>query len=169
MFSDFVRWFDSCREVCSSTLVCVATCVVSMWVRNACRVVSMCGRASAQEVCIRVCTVVTSQIMMRRVQQGGLKEWWVAKRVFYQGPCVRQKTFFHVHNCAKSLVGQSMFCYVTVQFLTLVRDNLCIQRCGVPFPLPFFFCCDRLHLYVIVSSSRCGVSCRFLYLLQAST
>ena len=155
MFSDFVRWFDSCREACSNTLVCVATCVVSM-----------CGRAGAQEVCIRVCTVVTSQIMMRRVQQGVLKEWWVAKRVFYQGRCVRRKTFFHVHNCAKRLVGQSMFCYVTVQFLTLVRDNLCIQRCGVPFPLPFIFCCDRLHLCVFVcASSCCGVSYRFLHLL----
>ena len=28
-------------------------------VRNACRVLSMCGGAGAQEVCIRVCTVVT--------------------------------------------------------------------------------------------------------------
>ena len=55
-------------------------------VRNACRVVSKSGRAGAQEVCIRVCTVATSQIMMRRVRQGGLKEWWVARRrLFIRG------------------------------------------------------------------------------------
>ena len=52
-------------------------------VRNACRVLSMCGRAGAQEVCIRVCTVVTSQITMRRVRHGGLKEWLVARRRFF--------------------------------------------------------------------------------------
>ena len=47
-----------------------------MVVRSACRVVSMCGRADAQEVFVRVCTVEASQIMLRRVRQGGLKEWW---------------------------------------------------------------------------------------------
>ena len=47
---------------------------------------SMCGRAGAQEVCIRVCTVATSQIMMRRVRQGGLEKWWVARRrLFIRG------------------------------------------------------------------------------------
>ena len=37
----------------------------------------VCGRAGVQEVCIRVCTVATSQIILRR---GGLKKWWVARR-----------------------------------------------------------------------------------------
>ena len=61
--------------------------------RNACRVVSKGGRAGTQEVCIRVCTVATSQIMMRRPA-----EWFEGvvgcqAPSFYQGPCVRQKTF----------------------------------------------------------------------------
>ena len=62
------------------------SCVWQHGVRNACRVVSKCGRAGAQEVCIRVRTVATSQIMMRRVRQGGLKKWWVARRrLFIRG------------------------------------------------------------------------------------
>ena len=58
-----------------------------------------------------------------------------------------------------------MFCHVAVQFLSLVRDNLCIQRCGVACPLPFFFCCDRLHgCFFVCASSRCGVSLSLLAL-----
>ena len=81
-------------------------------VRNACRVVSKCGRAGVQEVCIRVCTVATSQIMMRRVRQGGWREWWVARhRLFYQGPCVRQKTFSKFTIAQKVLWTKQ--CFVT--------------------------------------------------------
>ena len=73
---------------------------------------------------------------------------------------------FHVHNCAKRLVDQAMFCHVAVQFLSLVRDNLCIQRCGVTYPLAFLFCCDRLHLcFFVCASSRRGVSYRFWHYL----
>ena len=90
--------------------------------------------------------------------------------VFLSGALCDTEDVFHVHNCAKSLGDQGTFCHVAVQFLSLVRDNLCIQRCGLPYPLPFFFCCDRLHSCVIVcASSRCGGSYRFLHLLWGQT
>ena len=81
VFSDFVRWFDLAEKSAAAHSY--------LWqheVRNSCRVDSKSGRAGAQEVCIRVCTVATSQIMMRRVRQGGLTEWWVARRrLFIRG------------------------------------------------------------------------------------
>ena len=57
--------------------------------------VSKCGRAGAQEVCIRVCTVATSQIMMRRVPTGWFEEVVGCQALsFYQeAVCVTQKTF----------------------------------------------------------------------------
>ena len=89
--------------------------------------------------------------------------------VFLPGTVCETEDVLHGHNCAKSLVGQAMFCYVVVQFLSHVRDNLCIQRCGVTYPLAFLFCCDRLHLCVFVyASSRCGVSYCFLHLLEGA-
>ena len=45
------------------------SCLWQHGVRNACRVVSKCGCGGVHEVSIRVCTVATSQIMMRRVRQ----------------------------------------------------------------------------------------------------
>ena len=155
MSSDFVRWFDSCREVCSSTLVCVATCVVSM-----------CGRAGAQFVS------VFAQLQRHKNHDAPCPAGWFEgvvgcqARVLSRTVCETEDVFSMFTIAAKSLVGQSMFCYVTVQFLTHVRDNLCMQRCAMPFPLPFYFCCDRLHLCVFVcASSRCGVSYRFLHLV----
>ena len=123
VFSDFVRWFASSREACSSTLVCVATwcaermsCALHVW---SCRCAG-----SLYPCCV------------------------LPGAVFLPGTVCETENVFHVHNCAKSLVGQAMFCYVPVQFLSHVRDNLCIQRCGVTYTLPFLFCCDRLLLCV---------------------
>ena len=102
----------------------MATCVVSTWVRNACRVVSMCGRAGAQEVCIRVCTVVTSQIMMRRVQQGGFEGVVGCQARVLSGTVCETEDVFPCSQLRKKFGGP-----VNV----LLRDRAVLDSCSCQF------------------------------------
>ena len=94
--------------------------------------------------------------------------------VFLSGAVCETEDVFQVHNCAKSLVDQAMFCHVAVQFLSLVRDNLCIQRCCVTYPLPFLFSvvtdCTHVFLFVLLRVVVLVIaSCNWLHFEERTT